>query len=89
VKGGIVLYTDVWVSMGEEDKFEERDNLLKPYQINMAMLEKTENMDGDLIELHCLPAFHDTKTQYGEMDAEKFGITEMEITDEVFRSKYG
>lgn len=84
-----MLYTDVWVSMGEEDKFEERVNLLKPYQINMAMLEKTENMDGDLIVLHCLPAFHDTKTQYGEMVAEKFGITEMEITDEVFRSKYG
>ncbi|HBI1969979.1 TPA: ornithine carbamoyltransferase [Enterococcus faecalis] len=89
VKGANVLYTDVWVSMGEEDKFEERVNLLKPYQINMAMLEKTENMDGDLIVLHCLPAFHDTKTQYGEMVAEKFGITEMEITDEVFRSKYG
>ncbi len=55
VKGANVLYTDVWVSMGEEDKFEERVNLLKPYQINMAMLEKTENMDGDLIVLHCLP----------------------------------
>ena len=61
VKGANVLYTDVWVSMGEEDKFEERVNLLKPYQINMAMLEKTENMDGDLIVLHCLPAFHDTE----------------------------
>ncbi|WEG72980.1 ornithine carbamoyltransferase [Vagococcus intermedius] len=84
-----VLYTDVWVSMGEEDKFEERVNLLKPYQINMDMLEKTGNMDGDLIVLHCLPAFHDTETEYGKMVEEKFGISEMEITDEVFRSKYG
>ncbi|MGX7025337.1 ornithine carbamoyltransferase [Vagococcus hydrophili] len=89
VKGANVLYTDVWVSMGEEDKFEERVNLLKPYQINMSMLEKTENMDGDLIVLHCLPAFHDTETEYGKMVEEKFGLSEMEITDEVFRSKYG
>lgn len=89
VKGANVLYTDVWVSMGEEDKFEERVNLLKPYQINMSMLEKTENMDGNLIVLHCLPAFHDTETEYGKMVEEKFGVAEMEITDEVFRSKYG
>ena len=89
VKGANVLYTDVWVSMGEEDKFEERVNLLRPYQINMRMLEKTENMDGDLIVLHCLPAFHDTETEYGKMVEEKFGVAEMEITDEVFRSKYG
>ncbi|MGG5318915.1 ornithine carbamoyltransferase [Enterococcus sp. AZ072] len=89
VKGANVLYTDVWVSMGEEDKFEERVNLLKDYQINMDMVKATGNMDGDLIVLHCLPAFHDTKTQYGEMIKEKFGINEMEITDEVFRSKYG
>lgn len=89
VKGANVLYTDVWVSMGEEDKFEERVNLLKDYQINMDMLRKTENMDGDLIVLHCLPAFHDTETEYGKMVEERFGLTEMEITDEVFRSKYG
>ncbi|MEO1772202.1 ornithine carbamoyltransferase [Candidatus Enterococcus ferrettii] len=89
VKGANVLYTDVWVSMGEEDKFEERVNLLKDYQINMDMVKATGNMDGDLIVLHCLPAFHDTKTQYGEMIKEKFRINEMEITDEVFRSKYG
>ncbi|MDN6630563.1 MAG: ornithine carbamoyltransferase, partial [Staphylococcus equorum] len=88
VKGANVLYTDVWVSMGEEDKFEERVNLLKPYQINMDMVEKTENTD-DLIVLHCLPAFHDTKTEYGKMVKEQFGVSEMEITDEVFRSKYG
>ena len=86
-KGVDVLYSDVWVSMGEEDKFEERIKLLKPYQINMEMVEKTHNTDR-LIFLHCLPAFHDTNTVYGEQMKERFGITEMEVTDEVFRSKY-
>ncbi len=79
-----VLYTDVWVSMGEEDKFEERVNLLKPYQINRELVEK---INGDYILLHCLPAFHDTQTEYGQMIEERFGVSEMEITDEVFRSK--
>lgn len=55
VDGADVLYSDVWVSMGEEDKFEERIKLLKPYQINMDMIEKTNNTDR-LIFLHCLPA---------------------------------
>ena len=87
VDGADVLYSDVWVSMGEEDKFEERIKLLKPYQINMEMVEKTHNTDR-LIFLHCLPAFHDTNTVYGEQMKELFGITEMEVTDEVFRSKY-
>lgn len=87
VNGADVLYSDVWVSMGEEDKFEERIKLLKPYQINMEMVEKTHNTDR-LIFLHCLPAFHDTNTVYGEQMKERFGITEMEVTDEVFRSKY-
>lgn len=90
VAGANVLYTDVWVSMGEEDKFEERVNLLKDYQVNMAMVQATGNVDTDsLIVLHCLPAFHDTETSYGKMIEEQFGIKEMEITDEVFRSKYG
>ncbi|MFS1207622.1 ornithine carbamoyltransferase [Enterococcus lactis] len=87
VDGADVLYSDVWVSMGEEDKFEERIKLLKPYQINMEMVEKTHNTDR-LIFLHCLPAFHDTNTVYGEQMKERFGITEMEVTDEVFHSKY-
>ena len=87
VDGADVLYSDVWVSMGEEDKFEERIKLLKPYQINMEMVEKTHNTDR-LIFLHCLPAFHDTNTVYGEQMKERFGINEMEVTDEVFRSKY-
>lgn len=86
VKGADVLYTDVWVSMGEEDKFEERIKLLKPYQINMDMVRLTGN--EHLIVLHCLPAFHDTKTDYGKEMAEKYGVSEMEITDEVFRSPY-
>ncbi len=79
-----VLYTDVWVSMGEEDKFEERVNLLKPYQINKELVEK---INGDYILLHCLPAFHDTETEYGQAIQERFGVSEMEITDEMFRSE--
>lgn len=86
VKGSDVLYTDVWVSMGEEDKFEERVNLLKPYQINMDMVKKTGN--ENMIIMHCLPAFHDIETEYGKKIDEQFGIQEMEITDEAFRSKY-
>lgn len=89
VSGANVLYTDVWVSMGEEDKFEERVSLLKPYQINQDMIAKTGQSEKDLIILHCLPAFHDTETEYGKMVFEKFGVKEMEITDEAFRSPYG
>lgn len=86
VQGADVIYTDVWVSMGEEALFEERIRLLKPYQVNMAMLQKTKN--DDVIFLHCLPAFHDTMTEIGTQIAEKYGMKEMEVTDEVFRSKY-
>ncbi|WP_069650704.1 ornithine carbamoyltransferase [Caloranaerobacter ferrireducens] len=86
VKGADVIYTDVWVSMGEEDKFEERINLLKPYQVNMEMINKTGN--PDVIFMHCLPSFHDTNTIIGKDIYEKFGLKEMEVTDEVFRSKH-
>lgn len=86
VKGADVLYTDVWVSMGEEDKFAERVALLQPYQINMDLVRKANN--ENLIILHCLPAFHDTETEYGKKIAEEFDIHEMEITDEAFRSSY-
>jgi len=86
VKGADAVYTDVWVSMGEEDKFEERINLLKAYQVNMEMIKNTEN--SDVIFLHCLPSFHDDKTVVGAEIKEKYGINAMEATDEVFRSKY-
>lgn len=82
-----VIYTDVWVSMGEENEFATRLELLQPYQVNQQLLEKTNNLDH-LIFLHCLPAFHDTKTLYGAKIAEQYGIKEMEVTDEVFNSPY-
>ncbi|SHI72900.1 ornithine carbamoyltransferase [Geosporobacter subterraneus DSM 17957] len=86
VKGADVIYTDVWVSMGEEDQFEERIKLLHPYQVNMEMLRKTGN--PDVIFLHCLPAFHDLETKVGKEVYEKYGLKEMEVTDEVFRSRH-
>lgn len=86
VKDADVLYTDVWVSMGEEDKFAERIELLTPYQLNMDMVRATGK--EDMIILHCLPAFHDATTDYGQDVKEKFNIEEMEITDEAFRSKH-
>lgn len=85
-KGAHVLYTDVWVSMGEPmELWEERIKLLKPYQVNMKLIE---NADNDVIFLHCLPSFHNTGTSIGKEIEEKFGIKEMEVTDEVFESKY-
>ena len=85
-KDAHVLYTDVWVSMGEPmELWEERIKLLKPYQVNMKLIE---NADNDVIFLHCLPSFHNTGTSIGKEIEEKFGIKEMEVTDEVFESKY-
>ncbi|MDR0879171.1 MAG: ornithine carbamoyltransferase [Clostridioides sp.] len=81
-----VIYTDVWVSMGEEDKYEERINQLKDYQVNMDMIKKTGN--EDMIFLHCLPAFHDLDTKVGRDINDKFDLDSMEVTDEVFKSKY-
>lgn len=86
VEGADVLYTDVWVSMGEEHMFEERIKQLKPYQVNMDMVKRTNN--PDVIFMHCLPAFHDLMTEVGADVHKKFGITEMEVTDEVFRSRH-
>lgn len=86
VKGADVIYTDVWVSMGEEDQFEERINMLKDYQVNMDMIKKTEN--DNVVFLHCLPAFHDLETVVGNEIHEKFGLESMEVTDDVFRSKH-
>ncbi len=86
VKDADVIYTDVWVSMGEEEQFEARINQLKPYQVNMDMIKMTGN--PEVIFMHCLPAFHDLETKVANEIYEKFGLTEMEVTDEVFRSKY-
>ena len=86
VKDADVIYTDVWVSMGEESEFEERINLLKDYQVNRKMFDLTGK--HSTIFLHCLPAFHDTKTQYRQEIFENHGLTEMEVTDEIFRSEH-
>ena len=83
VKGADVIYTDVWVSMGEHN-FAERINLLKPYQVNTALMQATGN--PDCIFMHCLPSFHDLETEIGRQVHDEFGLTEMEVTDEVFRS---
>ena len=86
VESADAIYTDVWVSMGEEAQFEERIRLLTPYRVTMDMMKMTHN--DIVIFLHCLPSFHDLETSVGRDIYEKFGITEMEVTDEVFRSKY-
>ena len=83
VKGVDMLYTDVWVSMGEEVDFKSRIDLLLPYQINADLLAKTEN--PDVIVMHCLPAFHDLNTQIGQEIYDKHGLAELEITDQVFQ----
>ncbi|UQS82998.1 ornithine carbamoyltransferase [Bombilactobacillus thymidiniphilus] len=87
VRGSNAIYTDVWVSMGEND-WQERIKLLHPYQVNMDLMKKTQMPDDQLIFMHCLPAFHDASTEYGQKIAKEYGITEMEVTDEVFRSQY-
>jgi len=86
LKGADVLYTDVWVSMGEEAKFAERIAQLQKYRVTMDFVRKTGN--PEVIFLHCLPAFHDTETDIGKEVAAKHGITEMEVSDEVFRSRH-
>ena len=83
-KGADVIYTDVWVSMGEPDSvWEARINALKPYQVNKAMMD---NAGPQCRFMHCLPAFHDLNTVIGKQIHEKFGLTAMEVTDEVFES---
>jgi len=83
-KGVDVIYTDVWVSMGEPDEiWEERIKDLSPYQVNKAAMD---NAGEKAIFLHCLPAFHDLNTKIGKDIAKRFGITEMEVTHEVFES---
>lgn len=83
-KGADVIYTDVWVSMGEPyTVWDERIRSLSPYQVNRAVME---NAGEQAIFMHCLPAFHDLKTTTGKEIGEKFGLKEMEVTDEVFES---
>lgn len=83
-KNADVIYTDVWVSMGEPDEvWESRIRELSPYQVNKKVME---NAGEKAIFMHCLPAFHDLKTKIGAQMGEKFGISEMEVTDEVFES---
>ncbi|QAT40446.1 ornithine carbamoyltransferase [Clostridium sp. JN-9] len=87
VKNADVLYTDVWVSMGEAPEvWESRIKLLKPYQVNEEMIKLTSN--PKVIFEHCLPSFHDLKTKVGMEIHEKFGLTAMEVTDEVFEGKH-
>ncbi|MBQ7133870.1 MAG: ornithine carbamoyltransferase [Ruminococcus sp.] len=83
-KGADVIYTDVWVSMGEPDSvWEERIKELSPYQVNKALMD---NAGEKCKFMHCLPAFHDLNTTIGKEINQKFGITCMEVTDEVFES---
>lgn len=80
-----VIYTDIWVSMGEpEGVWAERIKLLTPYQVNAAAMR---NAKDTAIFMHCLPSFHDTRTTIGADIAKKFGISEMEVTDEVFEGR--
>ena len=84
VKNADVIYTDVWVSMGEPaEVWAERIKELSPYQVNSVLMSKASE---GAVFMHCLPAFHDLKTTTGAEIFEKFGITEMEVTDEVFES---
>ncbi len=85
VKNADVIYTDVWVSMGEPDEvWAERIRELSPYQVNSKLMA----MAGESCKfMHCLPAFHDLNTVIGKQMSERFGITEMEVTDEVFESE--
>lgn len=84
-KNADVIYTDVWVSMGEPDKvWQERIDDLAPYQVNKALMD---NASDECVFMHCLPAYHDMKTTVGKTVGEKFGRSEMEVTDEVFESE--
>lgn len=80
-----IIYTDVWVSMGEPDEvWNKRISMLKPYQVNKEVMDAANE---DCIFLHCLPSFHDIETTIGKDIYEKYGLKEMEVTDEVFTSE--
>ena len=85
VKDADIIYTDVWVSMGESyDVWEERIDRLSYYQVNSELIKHAKD---DCLFMHCLPAFHDLNTKVAKEIEKKYGIKEMEVTDEVFRSK--
>ena len=85
VKDADIIYTDVWVSMGESyDVWEERIDRLSYYQVNRELIKHAKD---DYLFMHCLPAFHDLNTKVAKEIEKKYGIKEMEVTDEVFRSK--
>ncbi|MGE5602954.1 MAG: ornithine carbamoyltransferase subunit F, partial [Nitrososphaerales archaeon] len=84
--GADYLYTDVWVSMGEpKEVWDERIGLLKPYQVNMAVVNQTGNPHVKF--MHCLPAFHNRETKVGEDIYQKTGLDALEVTEEVFESE--
>jgi len=85
IKGADVIYSDIWASMGEEEKTPERVKLLTPYRVTMELLKKTEN--PDVLFFHCLPAFHDFETKVAREWMDK-GLDIREVTDEVFRSRH-
>ncbi len=86
VAGVDFLYTDVWVSMGEDASvWDERVKLLKPYQVNAALVALTKNPQVKF--MHCLPAFHDRNTKVGEEMFERFGMDGLEVTNDVFESE--
>ena len=85
VRGADVVYTDVWVSMGEPDEvWDQRIELLRPYQVTAAVMAMTRNPDATF--MHCLPAFHNLETEVGRKMFERHGLSAMEVTDEVFES---
>lgn len=86
VKTANIIYTDVWVSMGEEATFEDRIKQLMPFQVNKSLIDQVET--ANCIFLHCLPAFHDAETTYGQQVLDQYGYQEMEVTDEVFQADY-
>ena len=83
-KGADVVYTDIWVSMGEPaEMWTERLNDLMPYQVNQKIMD---NAGTQALFMHCLPSFHDLKTTIGKEIYEKYGYSELEVTNEVFES---
>ena len=88
-RGANIIYTDVWVSMGEPTEvWEERIKLLSPYQVNKKCMDiALSSTGGNTVFMHCLPAYHDLGTGVGRRVYEKFGLSELEVTDEVFESK--